>query len=221
VTGGTTGIGIEHLRRHRPFTPGWIGRAEDQAYLLSVFLPEEGPALRYFHASGFIMRHDKEAFTGDALKAARVGKIVGDLVRIFTFTSYAKALPWGVEAIKEAFDPFTGCFISRLPVTVACLRLALKAATMFVSGREGDLRDGEELVRLGSARLGEAMVSLGDLEAVCGRYLREKEGWDLYYDLLDALEKGLAEGDAFAGSMKQNTRKLVEEWRIKNIGCRT
>jgi len=214
VTGGTTGIGIEHLRRHRPFTPGWIGRAEDQAYLLSVFLPEEGPALRYFHASGFMMRHDKEAFAGDALKAARVGKIVGDLVRIFTFTSYAEALPWRVETIKNTFDPFTGCFISRLPVTVACLRLALKAAALFVSGREGDLRDGEKLVRLGSARLGEAMVRLGDLEAVRGRYLREKEGWDLYYDVLDALENALEEGDRFVESLREKTQKLVEGWKV-------
>jgi len=216
VTGGTTGIRVEHLRRHRPFTPGWIGRAEDQAYLLSVFLPEEGPALRYFHASGFIMRHDKEAFAGDALKAARVGKIVGDLVRIWNFTSYAKALPWGVEAIKETFDPFTGCFISRLPVTVTCLRMALKAAGMFAGGNEKEIREGADLVRTGSARLGDAMAALGDPEAVRGRYLREKEGWDLYYDVLDALEKALEEGDAFAQSLRDSTGELLEGWKVQH-----
>ena len=36
VTGGTNGIRIDSMRRHRPFTPSFIGRAEDQAYLLSA-----------------------------------------------------------------------------------------------------------------------------------------------------------------------------------------
>ena len=38
VTGGTNGILIDALRRHRPFTPTFIGRAEDQAYLLTFTL---------------------------------------------------------------------------------------------------------------------------------------------------------------------------------------
>ncbi|MGD9159585.1 MAG: hypothetical protein PVG39_14325, partial [Desulfobacteraceae bacterium] len=36
VTGGTNGIFVESLKRHRPFTPSFIGRAEDQAYILST-----------------------------------------------------------------------------------------------------------------------------------------------------------------------------------------
>ncbi|RMG67492.1 MAG: hypothetical protein D6710_11345, partial [Nitrospirae bacterium] len=36
VTGGTTGALVEALRRWRPFTPGFVGRAEDQAYIMSV-----------------------------------------------------------------------------------------------------------------------------------------------------------------------------------------
>ena len=36
VTGGTNGILIDSWRRHRPFTPTFIGRAEDQAYILSA-----------------------------------------------------------------------------------------------------------------------------------------------------------------------------------------
>ena len=36
VTGGTNGILVEALRRYRPFTPSFIGRAEDQAYILST-----------------------------------------------------------------------------------------------------------------------------------------------------------------------------------------
>ena len=43
VTGGTNGILVDHLRRHRPFTPTFVGRAEDQAYILSVLYDERGP----------------------------------------------------------------------------------------------------------------------------------------------------------------------------------
>ena len=214
VTGGTTGIMIEHLRRHRPFTPGWIGRAEDQAYLLSVMFPPVGPALRYAHASGLIMRHDKESFASEAMELARIGKLVGDYVRILTFTSYARALPWDIDAIKKAVDPFTGCFISRLPVTVSCLRMALKTADMFASGTDAKIKDGEELIRVGTRRLGEAMAEYGDMDAVQERLHREREGWDLYYAVLDALENALEEGDPFAESIREKAQELVEGWKV-------
>ena len=79
VTGGTNGILVDALRRHRPFTPTFIGRAEDQAYLLSVLFAGSAP-LRYVHSAGLMMRHDKEAFAGLAIEAAKVGRFVGDLV---------------------------------------------------------------------------------------------------------------------------------------------
>ena len=171
--------------------------------------------MRYAHASGLIMRHDKETFAADALEAARIGKMVGDYVRILTFTTYARALPWEVDAVKEAVDPFTGCFISRIPVTVACLRMALAAASLFSGGQDQDGKDGEELVKLGSGRLGQAMEDLHDIKSVRKRYKREKQGWDLFYDLLDALEKGLAGGDHMAVSLRDRARALMEGWRIR------
>lgn len=48
VTGGTNGILVDSLRRHRPFTPGFIARAEDQAYLLSTL----GASNRLLHLAG-------------------------------------------------------------------------------------------------------------------------------------------------------------------------
>ena len=123
VTGGTNGILVEALRRHRPFTPSFIGRAEDQAYALSV-QGEDGPRLAYAHAAGLIMRHDKAAYAGAAIDAAHVGKLVGDDVRILTFSAYATAIADArasdgstVASIKSLMDPFTGGFISRLPMT--------------------------------------------------------------------------------------------------------
>ena len=51
VTGGTNGILIDSLRRHRPFTPSFISQAEDQAYLLSA-LHDTGENLAYVHEDG-------------------------------------------------------------------------------------------------------------------------------------------------------------------------
>jgi hypothetical protein len=89
VTGGTTGIRVESLRRHRPFTPSFIGRAEDQAYLLSVF-DSPSPRLAYVHKDGLIMRHDKKAFVQEAIESAQLGKLVGDYVRILHLSAYAE-----------------------------------------------------------------------------------------------------------------------------------
>ena len=99
VTGGTNGILADALRRHRPFTPSFVGRAEDQAYLLSVLGPSDAPIgerpeprLAYAHAAGLIMRHDKEAFAGEAMAAAEAGKLIGDDVRILQFSALARVI---------------------------------------------------------------------------------------------------------------------------------
>jgi len=125
VTGGTCGILVESLRKYRPFTPTFIGRAEDQAYMLSVLLNEGGRTLRYAHEAGLIMRHDKKSFAGEAIQSAYTGKLIGDYARILHFSYYARALPWSVKRIKDMIDPFTGCFVSTIPFTVVSLRLAL------------------------------------------------------------------------------------------------
>ena len=214
VTGGTTGILIKDLRRYRPFTPAWIGRAEDQAYLMSVLETEKGPALRYVHASGFFMRHDKESFAGDTIEAARLGKEVGDYVRILAFSSYARGLPWGADRIKEAVDPFTGCFISKIPVTVSALRLALSAACLFGEGSEGAAKEAEDLLSIGCARLTRAVRIVGNTDLAGETYRHNKSGWDLFYDTLDGLEKGLSSGNPFAERIRQKARMLVDGWRI-------
>nr|HID58159.1 hypothetical protein [Desulfobacterales bacterium] len=93
VTGGTCGILVKILRKYRPFTPTFIGRAEDQAYLVGVLFHNSGGFLRYVHKDGLIMRHDKEAFAREAIEAAKTGKLVGDLVRLVLFTYYAGHYP--------------------------------------------------------------------------------------------------------------------------------
>ena len=85
VTGGTNGILISSLRRHRPFTPSFFGRAEDQAYILSVY-PNPGVRLAYAHKDGLIMRHDKETFAQGAIQSAHIGKLLGDYIRKRLYT---------------------------------------------------------------------------------------------------------------------------------------
>ena len=178
VTGGTNGVLIDALRRYRPFTPVFIGRAEDQAYLLSALFPrDKEPALRYFHNDGLFMRHDKHAFAAEAIKAAEIGKIVGDYERILFFSDYARILSPEVDEIKSVIDPFTGSFVSPLSHNLAYLRLALKAANFFSTKEEESEYKGFALVETGTRRLRASIqeVSMGDGNGLKERYRREQK----------------------------------------------
>ena len=211
VTGGTTGILTGALERYRPFTPTCIGRAEDQAYLLSVlFRPDEGGYLRYAHEPGLVMRHDADRFAA-AADAARNGKAIGDLVRILLFSDYARALPWPAERIKAALDPFTGSFISRIPITIAYLRFALNAARLF----DGAPSEGPRFFNDGVRRLSGMMEARrSGKNMFTDLYEREKRGWDLYYDILGAVEKNMAGGDAFARGLAERAVTIAGSLKI-------
>jgi hypothetical protein len=217
VTGGTNGILIDALRRYRPFTPVFIGRAEDQAYLLSaLFSRDKEPALRYFHNDGLFMRHDKHAFAAEAIKAAEIGKIVGDYERILFFSNYARILSPEVDEIKSVIDPFTGSFVSPLSHNLAYLRLALKAADFFSTKEEESEYKGFALVETGTRRLRASIqeVSMGDGNGLKERYRREQKAWDLYYDILDKIESALKEEDQFALELRKKAEKLVLSARV-------
>jgi hypothetical protein len=186
VTGGTNGILIEALRRYRPFTPTLFGRAEDQAYLFSVLLKGER-FLRYVHKPGLVMRHDKQAFAQEAIKAAATGKQIGDYIRILLFSNYARILPWEFEDIKKHTDPFTGCFISRVPLCVVYLRFSLQALQLYASGQREKAAD---FIIKGAERLLKMITYLGrPNNPLSGLYHKEKDAWELFYDILDAFEE--------------------------------
>ncbi len=214
VTGGTNGILVDSLRKYRPFTPGFIARAEDQAYILStLFNDENGGYLRYLHRDGFFMRHDKEAFAGDAIKAAKMGKMIGDYERILLFTHYCRALPWSVEKVKDVIDPFTGSFVSRMPFTVIYMRLALKALALLDSEHPNE---GVVFLQQGGARLLPLLREFSsDANPLKEHVARERQGWDLYYDVLDAIENELYEKDDLALALKKKTLSIIEDCRIK------
>jgi hypothetical protein len=186
VTGGTNGILIDSLKRHRPFTPSFIGRAEDQSYILSVLMAK-GEKLGYVHEDGLVMRHDKEAFAGDAIKAASFGNMIGDYIRTLYFSEYARVLNNDdIGPVKEIVDPFTGCFITPIPNTVVMMRFCMKAAELFLKGEHAR---GTEFVEASHPRLTRAMAFVRN--DLCGQYHREREGWDQFYDLLEIQNEGL------------------------------
>jgi len=212
VTGGTSGILLGSLRKYRPFTPGFIGRAEDQAYLLSVLFNGEEGDLRYVHKDGLLMRHDKESFAAQAITASSTGKLIGDYIRMIMFSYYSRALPWPVERIKECIDPFTGCFVSHIPITLVYLRLALEGAYFF---KEGMLKQGSELLQMGGDRLFKAIKGLvSKPDFLRYRFWKEKKAWDIYYDTLDIIEARLNRGDVFAADLRERTLRVIEGCKV-------
>ncbi len=215
VTGGTCGILVDSLRKYRPFTPTFIGRAEDQAYLLSVLYKGKAPYLRYVHKDGLIMRHDKDIFAQEAIETASMGKLVGDYVRILLFSYYARALPWSFSKTKQLIDPFTGCFVSAIPFTVVMLRFSLKTASLFASGEKKKEDRAVRLFEMGVNRLSKTIRHLDAVtNPVIADYRREQRGWDIFYDVLDAIEKGLRANDRFSLDLRRKAEVLAADCRL-------
>jgi hypothetical protein len=214
VTGGTNGILVDALRRHRPFTPTFIGRAEDQAYLLSALFARSAP-LRYVHSAGLIMRHDKEAFAGLAIEAAKVGRFVGDLLRTLYFSHYVDSLPWSADQVKQTIDPFTGCFASHIPTTLVALRLTLRVGELLAVGDGQARAEALDLMRMAADRLDPLIERLRETPlALADELDQQRGGWDVFYDVLNALENGLAEGDQKALVLRDAARRVVDDCRI-------
>jgi len=218
VTGGTVGIRVDSLRRYRPFTLSCIGRAEDQAYLLPVLRGGGPPFLRYAHASGLFMRHDKQAFAAEAIRAAAAGKAAGDLERMLLFSEYARALPLPVAETRAALDPFTGCFVLPLPWTTALLCLALKVLVLESSGEQGGTggSGGGELFRVGAERLSDLLrLFRQDPEWMERRFRREEMAWAAFYDILARVEEENRQGNPEAGNLVRKAGAIVRETYVK------
>jgi len=211
VTGGTNGILVDCLRRFRPFTPSFIGRAEDQAYILSA-ISGHPKRLAYFHASGLFMRHDKDSFAREAITAAKMGKMIGDYERIALFSAYAHALNSDISKIKRLVDPFTGSFISRTPITLIYLRLCLKTASLFSQSRH---REALDFLSNGAHRLRKTLAFAFGEDGEFARTLeKEKRGWNLFYQALEQIEAGIQNRDPFADQLKIRIRKILDKCRL-------
>jgi hypothetical protein len=212
ITGGTTAIRVDALSRHRPFTPGFIGRAEDQAYLLSV-LGQSGPRLACLHNDTLIMRHDAETISGESISASSVGKLIGDFERIILFSAYARATVSGIDGTKRQIDPFTGCFVSRMPLTVTYLRFALRALRFFA---ENEAPQGCAFLIQGAARISDTVSFASGSPSALERQLdTERSAWKLFYEVLDAIEDALSFGDAYAVGLLREAQELLDDVVIR------
>jgi hypothetical protein len=215
VTGGTIGIRLESLRRHRPFTLSCIGRAEDQAYLMSVLGGPEEPCLRYAHVPGLIMRHDKHAFAGEAIRTAAAGKAVGDYERMLLFSHYAGALPWPIQETRSCLDPFTGSFVLSLPFASALLCLTLKALSLSDGNTDPHGIHPDELLRLGARRLGPVLERHEKDPGWMGRsYDTERRAWHAYYDILDRVEAEAKRQSTAAMQLTRKAGSIIEATRV-------
>lgn len=211
VTGGTNGILVRCLRKHRPFTPTFIGRAEDQAYLMSVMHKPNSIGLRYYHEDGLVMRHDKEAFAGESIKAAHLGRQIGDLVRIVYFSNYARTRPWSWRETKDSFDPFTGAYISRIPLSLVYLNFASSLLSLF----EADGNKASQLFDMGTERLGNIINYVNqDPCPLKEEFSQESEGWDTFYDLLDLIEQKKSAGDSLAEELVRRGRSILQNSQV-------
>jgi len=206
VTGGTNGILVDSLKKYRPFTPSFIGRAEDQAYIFSTLFNSR-ERLAYVHKDGFFMRHDKESFAQDAIKSAHVSKIIGDYIRILYFSAYADVITDDMKQLKDLSDPFTGCFISHLPLSVVYLRFSLKVMEM-INEPIGD--DILEFVCSGARRITSAIdfISDGD-NKLKAQYETERQAWKLFYDTLSVLEDAILAKNEFALELKKRAGAII------------
>jgi hypothetical protein len=185
--------------------------APTAAYLLAT-LVNPSNRLAYVHKDGLIMRHDKEAFAQEAIKAAEIGRILGDYIRILYYSAYAHTLSENLAAVKKIFDPFTGSFISRIPATVAHLRFGFKAASLFKKTRDNQ---GVEFVTSGSKRLAKALEFIrGKNSSLKKQYEKERQGWNLYYDTLDAVERALNKNSPYAKDLKRKAHTIIDQCAV-------
>lgn len=185
VTGGTNGILVDSLFKFQPFSPSWIGRAEDQSYLFST-VGKPAPKLAYVHKPGLIIRHDKEAFAVEAMQAAEIGKAVGDYERILLFSEYTKVCSPDFNATKELVDPFTGCFCVPIKYTTTLLRFALK--TLFYVEKEQSAK-AVDFMMMGGPRVAktvEFVSSDGGPSELQKIHEGEVKAWADFYKALDA-----------------------------------
>ncbi len=212
VTGGTNGIRIDALRRFRPFTLSRISRAEDQAYLMSALHRQPAPYLRYVHAPGLIMRHDKAGFAGEAIQTAAAGKAVGDYERMILFSHYARALPWPWQETQTSLNPFTGSFVHRIPLTTALVAFTLKA---LISSKNGGKVNFEDFLEVGVHKLGPLIDAFQEQPYWLRRsYEQERMAWGSYYDILDRIGEDLRRENPQAVRLAERADSILEATRL-------
>jgi hypothetical protein len=117
-----------------------------------------------------------------------------------------------MAAVKKIFDPFTGSFISKIPATVTYLRFGFKAASLFKKHRDSE---GIAFVAGGSKRLAKALEFIsGKNSSLRQQYEKERQGWNLYYDTLDAVESALDKNSLYANDLKRRAHTIIDQCAV-------
>ncbi|MGM0641428.1 MAG: hypothetical protein ACQESN_08415 [Thermotogota bacterium] len=186
VTGGTNGILVNDLIKYKPFTPSFIGRAEDQAFILSVIDKKvHGKYLRYFHNDKLIMRHDKNKIIKKNIDKSKISNLVGDYERILILSHYVDDILDNYEYIKEELFPFTGCFITKIPYLTLYFRSLLKIFSL----AEENENDAKQFLLDLSERLNETMSKIED-GYFRREYREEKNVWEEFYNHFENYKNG-------------------------------
>ena len=155
------------------------------------------------------MRHDKEAFVQEAVESSYVGKLIGDYIRILNFSAYAQVLSDDFLKCKDEVDPFTGCFLSRIPITVVYLRFCLKTASFFGENKQ---EQGIEFIKVGASRISKTLDFIRGPNSLLQQiYEKEREGWNVYYDILSILETAINKGDEFALNLRKVAKDMINQ----------
>jgi hypothetical protein len=48
------------------------------------------------------------------------------------------------------------------------------------------------------------------------QYKKERRGWDLYYDTLDAAEQAIRNKDPFALQLQQKVRNIIDDCKVRS-----
>ena len=98
-------------------------------------------------------------------------------------------------------------------MTVVCLRFALRTAHLFASGNPAAaLRLFDEGIKRLSGIMEPHERVNNPLSEI---YKAEKRGWDIYYDVMEIMERKISSGDHFAIELADRARKLVDSFRIR------
>jgi hypothetical protein len=90
--------------------------------------------------------------------------------------------------------------------------MALEAAAFFDTNQ---MQEGHEFLTLGIKRVDETITTLLDGRYLKAQFLKEKSGWDDFYDILDVMEEGLVREDSVAMEIRTKASTLMEAFKLQ------
>ena len=94
-----------------------------------------------------------------------------------------------------------------------------RVGELLADGRGEARAEALELMEMAADRLDPLLEQLTETpQALADEFAEQRAGWDLFYDVLDALEKALTEGNQEAESLRSAALGVVQACRINPGG---